>query len=178
MSDRYRALCWTSVVWAISQWRARKMRLKQIRLFNPRHHRQCGTNLEDTLSWFYLCARYLVSVSNRHSMQWLETFTELFCSWVCLLRIFMLVVDRRISGTSASMHCCSPPHAECHPPSSLQLASPWALRLVRSTAQSFTTPFVLFLFLKELCETELKSFYQRKLILPNDFWVYVILWLY
>lgn len=160
--DRCHAPCWTSVVWAISQWRSRKMRLKQIHLFNPRHHRQCGTSLQDTLSWFYLFSGCLFSISNRHSMLWLETFTEPFCSWVCLLRICMLVVDRRISGTSASVHCCSPPRTEFHPQSSLQLTSPRALGLVRSSTQSSATPFVHFIVTKELCETELKSFFQRK----------------
>jgi len=36
-------------------------------LFNPRHHKQWGTNLQDTLS--YLFTRYLFSASSRGSMQ-------------------------------------------------------------------------------------------------------------
>lgn len=172
VSDRYCALCCISVVWATSRWRARKMRLEQIHSFNPRHHRQCDTNLQDTLSWVYLFARYLLSVSDRHSMHWLETFTDPFCSSVCLLRMGVFIVDRRIPGASAGVQCCSPPCTGFRPLSSLILTSPRALRLVRSTAQSFATPFVPFLFLKELCETELKSFYQRKEILLSDFWAY------
>lgn len=132
----------------------------------------CSGNSSGSHVGFSVFARYFFSVPNRCRMQQLETFTEPSCRWVCLLVIRMLVVDRRISGTSASVHCCSPPRTEFHPPLTLQLTAPWALRLVRSTAQSFAAPFVDFLFLKELFEIELKSLYQRKEILPSDFWAY------
>lgn len=110
---------------------------------------------------FFFCS-VCISVSRKYSMQCIDTFTEYFSDWVCLLEIHTLGVQWRISGLSGSAYCCSFTHTAFHPPTSLHLHRPCALRLIRGSTQSLVIAFVQSLFLKELYATKVKSLSEKK----------------